>query len=216
MSFNIANFRTIIEDKGLLRPNKFKVNLFIPTGFYGIAEFQEFQVANRMIEFYCDIAAFPGVMLATHDARRYSYGPNEKRPFSAAFSEFQMSFYSDGDAKIWNLFQSWINMIYNFDNRQTINVQTGEVNTSSLSNNSVKSFEPYELSYRDEYVTEVKITIYDQEGIERKIVVLRDAFPLALSDLPLNWSDNNSLLKIPVTFAYTDWYRINPEDQENI
>jgi hypothetical protein len=32
-----------------------------------------------------------------------------------------------------------------------------------------------------------------------------EAFPISMGDIPLNWGDTNSLIKIPVTFTFFTW-----------
>jgi hypothetical protein len=163
---------------------------------------------SQLIEFLCDSASIPAVALATADVRRYGYGAVEKKPYAPLFTDVNLTFMLDGNAETYNFIYAWISLICNF--RWTTNESGGggiTTPTGILPNQN-----PYELAYKDDYVSTVKIKVYDPTAPpEPNLQVnLRDAYPTFLGDLPLNWASDDPYIKVPVTFTFMDWYTVFP------
>lgn len=172
----------------------------LPIGMRGNEKESELISTNRDLEFWCEGTNIPGIGLATHPVLRYGYGAVEKKPASPSFNDVNFSIIGDGKADNWTFFKSWISMINNFDLRNGINPDT--VNTKIAG----KSQSPYELAYKYEYASDVNILVFDDTGKSTFDIILRDAYPIFLGDIQLNWSDNNTIMKIPVSFTFQDWY----------
>lgn len=196
--FNIQSFKSAIGPKDILRTNKFLMQFFLPPGLSNDPRLQEYMETTRYLEYWCEASNLPGYGVTTHDVRRFTYGPFEKRPFAPQFTDITVGFYSDGNGDIWRLMTRWLELVMNKDARQGINTQSGR------SYNIV--YPAYELSYREEYVTDIKLIVFNQMGDPVKIVNFREAFPIIIPDVPLNWSDTNSVLRLQVVFTFVDWY----------
>jgi hypothetical protein len=66
---------------------------------------------------------------------------------------------------------------------------------------------PHELGYRADYVADVTVTAYAQNGAKAIETVLRDAYPINIGNIDMNWANKGNYLRVPVQFVYTDWYR---------
>jgi len=60
----------------------------------------------------------------------------------------------------------------------------------------------------------MQIVMYDQEGNAVQRINLYEAFPTSLREVPLAWADDDNLVKINVSIAYTD-YTITSSVLEN-
>lgn len=191
--FNIRDFSSHINTYGLMRTNKFLVRMPYPTGFDTDSSLKEY---SRYIELWCDSTSIPGVSIKTAEARRHGYGPVEKYGTVPMFNNVQMTFMFDKTVNVHNFFYNWTKMISNYDTR--LNDYS---KVTGIANQRV-----YEISYKNTYVSDIEILVYDDNGKERMKVFLRDAFPTAIGDVQLNWNDTNDFARIPVSFTFTDFY----------
>jgi len=197
--FNIARFSTLLNSKGIQRNNKFLVRFTMPILMKQfINSIGDLSEATRNMEFYTDSAALPGIALQTHSVLRYGTGMTEEKPFMASISPIRMSHLVDAtDNQSYFYMRSWVNLILNTNLSSGINTVNG---TSQA---------PFELSYKYEYVTDINILAFNDKGDVTRDVILRDAYPKAIEDLPLNWADNQNAMRLMSTIVYTDWYENN-------
>lgn len=177
-SFDITKFQSNIVQKGTMKTNHFEVNITRP---------KFFDLDSELLSFRAESAKIPGVTLDSTDNRIYGYGPRQKFATNIHFSDVSVSFIETADLTIYKTFTEWINGIFNFDN-------------------GVSGKPTYSVAYKDDYAVIVQILIYGPRGPQGGLlstVNLIDAFPLAVSDSRLDWSENNQLLKTNVTFAYS-------------
>jgi hypothetical protein len=191
--FNIKDFASHMNANGLMRNNKFLVRMPYPQGFDNVPALKE---SSRYVELWCDSTAIPGVNIKTAETRRYGYGPVEKFGSVASFNGVTLTFIADKNAKVHYFFHNWTKLISNYD------VRTGDFSRQS----GIGSQRPYEISYKNTYVSNVEIIVFDDNGKQTMKVVLRHAYPTAIGDIQLNWSDTNDFVKIPVSFTFTDFY----------
>lgn len=216
-SFNAADFRSIIGSKtGVAEPNKFRVRFFLPNGLNGTTPSQgtggseENHTSKsgadketiRYLEFWAHSTSIPAFGLMAQPAKRYGYGASERRPFAPVYTDVQVMFIADDHGDNWKLFYNWMNMIYNTRAHLGMSTNTGHVNMHGAGN--LLAYKPYQLAYRTEYLTDVQIHTFSKTGQQNMHVVLREAFPISMGGVSLNWADNNSFMSLPVTFAYTD------------
>jgi len=192
--FNINNFISNINANGVMRNNKFLVRVYTPLGFYSSQSI--LTETGKYMEFWCDSASIPGVMLNTKSVHRYGYGHEEKRPHLPQFADVNLSFLSDAKGAIWTFFQQWIKLIYNYD------LSDGVLK----SNGVVRGQLPMEISYKENYAVNVEIFVFKETGEQILSVMLREAYPVALGAVALNWGDTNNIVKIDVGLTYFDWY----------
>jgi hypothetical protein len=202
--FNIEAFKAEVNQKaGFQRTNRFLMTFPTPRLLVGLSYdgafdgsgFPNMEV-NRNIEMWCESITLPGYQLMTHDVRRWTYGPIEKRPFAPNFSQLQAVFLADGDGAIWRFFNDWTQSIIPHDTDRGINGPSKRG----------YSGEAYEVQYKSLYVTELNIYTYHENGDPIQNIVCREAFPSQIGDVSLNWGDNNNLVRLQITFDFLDWF----------
>lgn len=200
MAFSIHRFKT--ENRlGFLRPSKFEFTCSVPSGLASnIDKSTNIKDANDRIRFVCESTTLPGVGLQEHKVRPYGYGLNESRPAFPNFQKTQVSFLMDNDGNTWKFFYEWLSMISNFKNDK------GSFQAVTNNNGPDSFMSPYEMSYREKYVVDCEITSFDVTSKEKIKVKLRDAFPLQMADLPLDWKLSSQIMRLPVVFSYSDWH----------
>jgi hypothetical protein len=139
----------------------------------------------------------------TGDIRRYGYGPIEKNPYVSHHNDPNFQFIADGKMAIWTYFQQWMKLIINYDMRAGIMGRTG---VGAPGGERARDQLPYEIAYKEDYAVDVEVILYSWEGEKRQKIVLREAYPIFVGDIPLNWDDVNRYVQIPVTLTMFDWY----------
>ncbi len=203
MAFDIDVFRSeIYRRKGPLRTNKFKVVITPPPGLLNGG----FQGIARSIEYWCESVNLPGYLLGAHDVRRWTYGPVEKRVLTPSFTDLQCTFINDNEFSIWDFFHSWQQLIIPHQRRRDGNETNNGINTI-VTNNPTRYV--YEIEYKVNYVTDLRIIVYDESGKPSIEIVCTEAFPAQIPDTPFSWADTNNIMRFPVVFHYLDWYQEN-------
>lgn len=132
--------------------------------------------SSRFLALRCEAAQLPGRHLSVIEQK--TYGPYEKFAYHTSYSDIDLTFIVDGDMRIKYFFDAWIDYI----------------NPSSTFN----------IEYKDNYVSDIKIIQYDVTNKPAYSVTLKDAYPMNSNQLDLNWG-SESIHKLSVTFAYTYW-----------
>jgi hypothetical protein len=209
MAFLPNAFLSNIKAKeGLAKPSRFKVILPIPTyinNFIGQSIFEKIlnlpnsivadvtdifsstpqdeqsRTSNaslsRYLSLQCETAELPGRVLNTADVR--VYGPTFKVPYQTQYSDIGLNFICTNDFYERKLFDRWLEAIMPSD---TNNLRFSRGETTR-------------------YLTNIKIVQYDDFIKQIYAVELIDAFPIAVSAQPLNWSEDN-FHRVSVQFAY--------------
>lgn len=185
-TFNIDNFRTEINRSGIAKSNRFEVEIYPPIAL------QNFQNESRVINLYCEITNLPGMSIITKGLKLY--GPAYQRPISSEFNgeAINMTFYLDQKMNVKAFFDAWM--------FKTVNPNSFNVN------------------YADQYVSDIKISQLDgtNNGTREKSdketysVILKDAFPRAMSLVDLSASAVNQAGRLNMTFAYRRWFSTHP------
>ena len=189
--FNITNFFTSVNTKGVLRDNSFILSIMPPQV---MSNFSATQTINEL-SLRCESVNIPGINLQTQDIFRYGTGPVEKSPYSAFFTDVTAQFIVDRDATEYTFFNLWMNSIVNMD------LQGGMLAANPQFNSL-----PYEVRYRSEYATRVFIFVYNDKQEKVVEVTLEDAYPLTLHDTPFNWNNQDAMVKLQVTLNYRSMY----------
>tara|TARA_R110000868_G_scaffold25423_9_gene99186 strand:+ start:4564 stop:5220 length:657 start_codon:yes stop_codon:yes gene_type:complete len=212
--FSIEGFKGVVERNGYAKPNRFFVSFVPPLGIVGASEFRD------KIEYYCEGVNLPGFHLQTSDHRRFTYGPTEKRPFAPHTNPLQMTITADGAGQVWKFFHSWMNYIMPHSVkdgiRKEVDPDIAVPSNATLSiPNALPSVFPYELEYKQNYVTDVAIyhvpeTWEGGEAFESFIsrTICIDCFPSMVSDMQMNWQDNNNISRFQVQMEYLDWHNV--------
>lgn len=220
--FNIATFSAQIASRGLQRPNKFLLRIdqapsFLASSATNLTLSNSIQAQGQAtpsinappglapqpdtalqdtvnaIEYWVQAATLPGMQAGTRQLNRYGYGVVEKKPFSPVFNDATFTFVGDGFGINWQFLVDWLNTVVRFDVSRGIYPQTDAI-------------VPYEIFYKSDYIANLRVITFNDAGTVTSQVVMREAFPISMQDLPLNWADNNQIMRIPITFAYMDWF----------
>ena len=199
MSFDIRDFSAELARRGTLKTNKFQMEMQLPPALLAnrVAGLEELTDTARFMELYGEAAHLPGVALATTEVRRYGYGPFERKPYAPVFTDVPMSFREDAAGRIGKFFKAWL--------RVAVLYETREQGTNSTTG-SVPGQYPYEIAYKSDYAQDVTIKVFDDSGAVASQVTLREAYPIFVGDVPLNWAAHKDVMKIPVVLTYFDFY----------
>jgi hypothetical protein len=151
----------------------------------------------REIGLLCESCSLPGVSLNTTEIRRYGYGVAEKKPYLPTFTDQSFTFIGDNTGKIHKFFYRWMNSIVRYDGRHRDNTVSYELS-------------PFQVEYkRDElgplYTVDIQIVMIDETNRKINTLTLMDAYPIFLGDVQLSWAENDSFVRFPVTFTFSNW-----------
>ena len=180
--FNIAKFSSHLNQYGTIQTNKFLVEIPPPKILSGSSQVTEVML-NR-----ANAVRIPGVNFDLQNTFRYGVGPQQKFPTNVNFSDVDITFVDTAKNDLWKQFTVWMNGIFDF---------TGSSGGSQAS---------YQTEYKSYYETDVIIYVFDNEGIQRTAVVLKEAYPVSITDVSLSWGDNNKLYEFGTRFTYREWY----------
>lgn len=199
--FKISNFRTEMDNRGVLPNHSYIVTLAPFRGTSNTAEELNRFISNENDTFClrCDSAILPGVSLLTQDnVRRYGYGPAEYMPHGVQFNDVTLSWIVDARGKINHFFHDWFNTIVNYNSY-------GGADMETPTDKGSVSFSPYEVGYKDDYSnSKMSVFVYDQTLDTVMEYQLFDVFPRNVMDIPVSWADTDSVMKLNVQFSYTD------------
>lgn len=145
---------------------------------------QSFTNESRLVSLFCDITNLPGMSIATKGLKLY--GPAYQRPISSEFNgeAINMTFYLDRGMNVKAFFDAWM--------FKTVNPNS------------------FNVSYANDYVSQIKITQLDEKNVEQYSIYLEDAFPRAMSLVDLSAGSVNQASKLNMTFAYRRWFSEHP------
>lgn len=151
---------------------------------------------ERYLTMRCETVIAPVMsFLQENIVRRYGYGPLENVPYGVNSQEFTLQFIVDRNSLIPEFFEQWMNFIINrdsFGGANMLNTQNGR--------------DPYEVQYKDNYVAPmVNIQVYDRKQINVMSYKIYDVFPNNIQSINLNWSDADQLMRLNVSFSFTDF-----------
>jgi hypothetical protein len=186
MVFNIKDFSAHINRYGTLQTNKFAVEIFPP------AIFNPLEFERNTMTYRASSARIPGVSLDLQRVMRYGVGPEQKFPTNVNFTDISITFIDTVENTLWKRFATWINAIFDF---------TGPSGGSEAS---------YATEYKKNYASHaIKIYVYDTYdtgNATKNTIVLKEAFPVSLSEVGVSWSENNKLYEFTVGFTFREWY----------
>lgn len=190
--FDINNFKSKInEQNGILPTNLFLVNITpiskvkTQTSLMSAAQGAS-SVTTETLSFFCSQATIPGITLGTETHQVQTPGPLQEFVSTALpTSQIQLNFLGDGNGNILNFFSMWMNSIAGWNERDRSNY--------------------FRLSYRDDYLCEITILVFNHASDIVMKYKLYDAYPVQLSDIQLDWAQQNTIMEIPVQFFFKTW-----------
>jgi len=188
MAFNVTSFIDNAKKlNGFSRSNHFEVELTLPS-FLSNKYSTNLSLAAVSVN-------LPGVSLDSSIVRRGSTTFKESFPINVNYSDLNISFLSDGQGQILNLFKDWIDFIF-----PVANVESASIPGKSVS-----------VPYRNEYTSVLSINHFNSEGKKIMKYTFHDAWPEKTGDIPFNWGAFNEIVTLPVDFKYTYYTQIiNP------
>lgn len=179
------------------RSDRFLVTIFGLGNFAGPIE-----GAEELLQLRCEEAELPGRTIDTVAAR--TYGPIVKYPSLTSYSDINLTFICSTNPVGTDrqgfpekmIFENWMDFI-NPSPNPSARYSTGNF---------------WNFNYKNQYAKDIFITHYGP--LENEItysVKLIEAFPIAINQISLGWS-NESVAKLIVTFAYTRWERITSSE----
>ena len=183
-----AGFMSQIRKKGVGKRNLFNVFIGAPTMLAGAD-------SGLNLQLFAESVNLPGVNFATSDIRRYGVGPTEKKPYAPIFTDITVTFIADGAGDIHKFFYKWMRGIIYFDS-----ALAGTAGSTS----KIGGLSPYEVNFKDQYRSDLRIYTYNEQNDKIIEMVLYGAYPTAISDIPLSWSENDQMMTITVTFTYVN------------
>ena len=207
MAFNISDFKSTVEASGFVQSNKYDVQIAIPASlagqsFIGNGGGSSFSSTSQDLMFRSVSASLPGVTMRTTDINRYGIGVYEKMPYSANYTDTSLTFICDRYSNVYNFWYLWFNYVFGTNGNVTNSNVYGSYSTSGVGN-AGRSF--YTAEYKDNYSSTVTIRVYDTEGNVSMVFNLYKAYPVTINDTPLNWTDNNNMVKLTVQMTFLEW-----------
>ena len=198
--FNINEFRAKINKTGVLKNNLFLVYFPMPNCLSKV-----YGQSTKDLFFYTKSTSLPGVGMdyGGDYVRRYGYGPAEKYAYLPIFNDISITFMLDGQGFNRKFFDNWASTIVNFYNPDGI----------SASTNRISGYDPYEVEYKENYVVDLTITVFDETNDKILFYTLKDAFPVSIETTPLDWERQNEMATAAISFAYRDWYSDSVDGQ---
>jgi hypothetical protein len=192
--FDINSFRSkVVGYDGVLSTHSFLV-VFSPMDWVPLKAIRNEIFPDLTMR--CDNAILPTInLLQEQNVRRYGFGPVENVAYGINVGDFTLQFIVDKQASIIDFFESWMNLIVNRDS-------FGGANMNNVVGDNKR---PYEVAYKDTYACpSVNVFVYDRAQNTVLEYNIYDVFPTGIQSMNLSWSEENSLMKLNVTFSFTD------------
>jgi hypothetical protein len=199
MAFSISQMLSAVNSVGgLSKASKFMVTITRSAGSSRDDRAPPIAGGAQNLTFLCDSAYLPGLGYQTDEIRMSGYGNVEKRPYATIFQDVPLTFYSDADGSVFKYFHAWMQSVFAF-------------NDAANPNGTVKGLPLNSFQYPSEYygvveiihMNEIKTTKESDNTIVK--YQLLEAYPISIGDIQVDWNMQDQILKIPVTFAYTNW-----------
>jgi hypothetical protein len=141
---------------------------------------------GRDVAMMVDQASLPGLNIMTTDIR--TFGELLESPYGISYQPVQLSIIMDNESVAKKFFDDWSNRV--FDRKAKV------------------------AGYYNNFVKDVRIILQDKNSLPIYSVLLREAFPKAISDVSLDYA-NHDLIRLNVTLQFRFWEE-EPIDYEEI
>lgn len=131
----------------------------------------------RQLNMRCESAELPGRTFETLQ-KKIGTAPVEKFPYHTMYNDVNMTFIVSDDMSEKLFFDAWMELI----------------NPST----------DFNFQYKANYAVDISVNQYDVTNEMTYSAVLRDAFPIAVNQLDVDWTTEGHH-KLTVVFAYTQW-----------
>jgi hypothetical protein len=186
-TFNINDFRSSFsagDDGTIARNNLFEVIIEPPMAMNSVGKSggNSSGTASQLLAKRIESTQLPSKTITTTELR--TYGPPRKIATGNSYSEIDMTMIISESMAERQFIINWMESIQ-----------------PSLANGH-----DGDISYYDDYAgnkSKILIRVYDQDGTSPRLEIkLMEAYPINVNEVNLDWSDNNSYMKMRVKFAY--------------
>lgn len=168
----ISDFLAEVKNKGLAVTNRFNVIITFPQKVIDPTN-PATPISSRTVSLYCESTNIPGLNISTNQIT--IYGETRSHAYQKIFDDIDMSFYVDKDMQMVYLFHLWLALIADPSKRT--------------------------LSYYDDYIADVQISILSKYENETFRITLKEAYPSRID--PVNISmDSQYVYKLNVNWQY--------------
>jgi len=193
--FNIGRFRAEVSGADSILPTHSFLTVFAPMPW----AIKKFPAGNldSLLTMRCDNVVLPSInLLQEQNIRRYGFGPVENVAYGVNVGDFTLQFIVDKDALVVEFFEEWLNLIVNRDSFGGANMNNNKIGGSRR---------PYEIAYKDTYACpNVNVFVYDRSQNAVMEYHIYDVFPTGIQSMNMSWSEENTLMKLNITFSFTD------------
>ena len=203
-AFNIGRFRAEVSSADSVLPTHSFLVVFAPMP-WAIQRYPQAGNLDSILTMRCDNVVLPSInLLQEQNIRRYGFGPVENVAYGVNVGDFTLQFIVDKKAHVIGFFEAWLNRIVN-----RTSYGGADMNTTTDGRT------PYEVAYKDTYAcSSVNVFMYDRSQNNVLEYNIYDVFPTGIQSMNMSWSEENTLMKLNVTFSFTD-LRIQQSAEEN-
>lgn len=188
MAFDINQFRSSFRDYEPASPTNYEVSIYkLPTVGW---KFQN-QSIERDLTYRCESCSLPSRDLIV--SNRMTYGAPNKVVSGGAYNNLSFTFIVSDNMREKNYFYEWQKYIVN--------------------NNTYEDETPFinDFAYLDDYVGAITISTFSKFGDLKYQVVLQNAYPISVNEVPLGWNNTNDYVRVTVTIAYKSFYEVTKD-----
>ena len=142
----------------------------------------------RNLTLRCEATELPGRTFGTVE-QKFGSNPTTKFPMHSSYNDLTMTFIVSGDMSEKTFFDVWMEYI-----------------------NTTTSFD---FDYKQNFAGTINIKQYDLQDVIVYSVNLFNAYPIAVNQMDLDWS-NDGFHKLTVVFAYDYWQNAGIENLGNL
>ena len=194
-AFNIGRFRAEVSSADSVLPTHSFLVVFAPMP-WAIQRYPQAGNLDSILTMRCDNVVLPSInLLQEQNIRRYGFGPVENVAYGVNVGDFTLQFIVDKKAHVVGFFEAWLNRIVN-----RYSYGGADMNTEDSTGRT-----PYEIAYKDTYAcSSVNVFMYDRSQNNVLEYNIYDVFPTGIQSMNMSWSEENTLMKLNVTFSFTD------------
>ena len=132
----------------------------------------------------CDSVTWPGRQISTVEI--YTDMKANKAAYAFIPDDVTISFVMSNDWSAWNYLHDWHKRVIG----------------------NIEGDNGYRVNFKADYQRQIVIIHNDESENDRKLVVLKGAFPTTLSSMELSNQNENTVLRVTATFSYENWAAI--------
>jgi len=209
--FGVNNFRSEINKRGVVSPNKFLVTMAPFTSNVASNLNAYMRDNQKAITLRCDSAILPAINVMTSKPHmRFGYGPTEEYAHGVSFDQLSCSYIIDKRARMSRFFYDWLSLVVNYQSKGGADMENYTAYAAADKTGQVKRvdaiYDPYEVGYKDDYSnSKMSVYVYDDSLNTVMEYKIYDVFPKLITGMPLSWEMRDSFIKLNVTYSFTDY-----------